>query len=198
MLPLRVEPPTIEVANDARRGRPDPDLFVPALAPLGGRRSRRVLRRGGCGSLRGDAYRERRVCGASLGRPTRSLRSLKGYPSSVHDRLRGTVLLCRCGSRSAASRSLRGPTIMGARPGILARRSGDKPLRSFVAAGQGLALYEGPSRVKGWVWLLISLSHPRCGVIRRDRSCPGGVSHTRTLAGVRASRRLPGRTAACG
>ena len=79
------------------------------------------------------------VRGASLGRPTRSLRSLKGYPSSVHDHLRGTVLLCRCGSRSAASRSLRGPTIMGARPGILARRSGDKPLRSFVAAGQGLA-----------------------------------------------------------
>ena len=58
------------------------------------------------------APRRRRPPAERLRRVARSANALTALaqrdPSSVHDRLRGTVLLCRCGSRSAGCRSLRG------------------------------------------------------------------------------------------
>ncbi len=153
-------------------------------SPFRIRCARRVLRSGGSGRSRGSPAARPDVCGArDGGQRAHCVRSRAPLLRTRRTRLRrhGTAVPLRL-SLAASSRF----APMRQAPTLLRR------------CGAGLALYEGPSRVKGWVWLLISLSHPRCGVIRRDRSCPGGVSHTRTLAGVRASRRLPGRTAACG
>ena len=98
----------MSVGGSLRRGGIHPDLLVPRLSPLKVRRSRRVLRRDGCRlAPRRRRPPERTSSGASLvspavleelarparplsrralTAPTRSLRSLKSYPSSVHDR----------------------------------------------------------------------------------------------------------------
>ena len=71
---LRLRPIRPRVHPD--RPRPHPDLFVPGLPPLGVGRSRRVLRRGGCGSLRAHAGRQSGRRWRVARSTTRSLRSL--------------------------------------------------------------------------------------------------------------------------
>ena len=78
-------------------------------------------------------------------------RSLKSYPSSVHDRLRGTVLLCRCGSRSASSGRSAARRSWAPDRTVLARRSGGQALRSFVATGRAsLTLTNRRAGRSGW------------------------------------------------
>ena len=120
---LRAEPPRRAPALDVTRRRPHPDLQIRG-APLGVRRSRRVLRRGGCGSLRGDAAADGDVCGASLRWPRRRslVAALKSDPSSGHgNRLRqhGTAVLLRLSlagsSRFAPSTSPYAPSSLRGR-----------------------------------------------------------------------------------
>ncbi len=73
-------------------------------APLLGRRGRRVLRRDGCGSLRGRVGRQT----GGLRRVVRSANALTALAQErsllrTWHRLRSTVLLCCCGSRSPAA-----------------------------------------------------------------------------------------------
>ena len=114
-------------ARRTRSSRSRPPTWCASPTPRSRTSGYRVLRRGGCGSLRGDVHGQTEVGGASLGRPTRSLRSLKGYPSSVHDRSapqRGRGAALSLGRQLSSRRETRGV------------RSGGQALRSFVAAGR--------------------------------------------------------------